>query len=345
MTGSGAVHLTVTCRTDPDPRAAGAEHAIALHPDGAIETPHDLPAERLAVALGGYLSCVELVDRVVPVLQEWLLLQQRAVPPPIVSRDSGRRWQPRERAACCPRGGYETPVAGADHARSAAHLATVRGVDQELLRALTQVLPTTDPPRPLGEAWDAAWACGIAASEVARISRVCGLDEPLGPGFYLAVLQHKPSLPWLREMLSAGPCAPATAEWLAWTYTAADRRDPRARKAWLSLGLPVRAIEGLIAADRRPEDVQHLAEHWAITRASAALLLLEWLDHGLPIRAADLTGPATTRLAYPPRPPGRRNVALLRQQLSAGHAATDVDAALAIIEHGSVGAALRAFAG
>ena len=85
--------------------------------------------------------------------------------------------------------------------------------------------------------------------------------------------------------------------------------------------------------------MRQLAEHWAITPASAALLLLEWLDHGLPVRAADLTGPATSWMAYPPRPPGRRNVALLQQRLSADHAATDVDAALAIVEHGSVGAA------
>ena len=138
--------------------------------------------------------------------------------------------------------------------------------------------------------------------------------------------------------------AEATAEWLAWTYGPADRRDPGARRAWLALGIPVRAVVGLMAAGQQPDEVARIAKHWRITAASAALLILDWHDQGLPATAADLTGPATGCRAYPPRPPGRRNIALLQGQLPEPVRASDLRAALAIVEHGSVGAAARALA-
>jgi hypothetical protein len=341
---TGAVTLSVVCHTSRDRSDPGTRHDITLLADGSIRTPHDLESERLAVALGGFLSCVELVDRTAPVFWEWLALQQRLGGPPIRSRDEGRRWTPTARAACCARGGYETPVAAADHARSPAHFAALRGVDPDQLQQLAGAAVIDASPRHRGEPWDTLWDCGITEQEVLRIDHECGLGEPLGVGFYLAVLQRRPALAWLRDMLGAGPVAEATAEWLAWTYGPADRRDPGARRAWLALGIPVRAIVGLMAANRQPDEVVRIAEHWRITTASASLLLLDWLDQGLHVTAADLTGSAVGCRAYPPRPPGRRNIAMLQRQLPEPAQASDVLAALAIVEHGSVGAAARALA-
>jgi hypothetical protein len=340
-----AVTLSVVCRTSRDRSDPGTRHHVMLLADGTIRTPHDLESERLAVALGGYLSCVELVDRTAPVYWEWLALQQRLGGLPIHSRDQGRRWAPTARAACCARGGYETPVAAADHARSPAHFAALRGVDPGQLQQLTGAAVIDEPPRQRGEPWDSLWDCGVPQEEVQRIDRACGLAEPLGAGFYLAILQRRPALTWLRDMLAVGPVAQATAEWLAWTYGPADRRDPGVRRAWLALGIPVRAIVGLMEAGRHPDEVGRIAAHWRITAASAALLLLDWHDQGLPVTAADLTGPAAGCRGYPPRPPGRRNIALLRAKLPDPERTGEVQAALAIVEHGSVGAAARALAG
>lgn len=336
------VTLSITCRTSSDPSAAGTEHPITLHADGTISTPHDLDAERLAVALGGHLTCVDLVDRTAPVFREWLALRRREVPMPIRSRDQGRRWHARQRGPCCRGGGFETPVAAADHSRSAQHLAAIRGTDPQELRLLVAGARVPEPPRPVGEPWDSLWACGVAPGLVDDIDEQCGVVEPFEPGFYLAVLAHRPDRSWLRRMLEAGPVAPATAEWLAWTFGPADRRHPDRRAEWLQLGIPVRAIVGLMGSGYRPQDVERLAAHWRITHAAAALLLHEWMSQGLDVPVSALTGPATRELAYPPRPPGRNNVAALRSGLAGSTAGSDSDLALAIIEHGSVRAALGA---
>jgi hypothetical protein len=345
MSLPGPVTIPIVCRTTPDRSAGGARHDVTLLPDGTVETPHDLSAERLAVALGGYLTCVELVDRTVPVFREWLELRHRIGGPPIRSRDAGRRWHAKHRAACCPRAGYDGPVAAADHARTSAHLSVLRGADADQLQQLARAAQRLDPPQSLGQPWDTLWACGITEEAVARIDQACGIPDPLEPAFYLAVLQHKPALPWLRDLLAAAPVARATAEWLAWTYGPADRRDPGARRAWLRLAVPVRAMVGLMAAGSDPGEVERIAAHWGITHASAALVLLEWQEQDLAATAADLTGRTIGSLGYPPRPPGRRNVAELRRRLPAGSPTTDLDAALAIIEHGSIGAAAAALGG
>ena len=120
---------------------------------------------------------------------------------------------------------------------------------------------------------------------------------------------------------------------------------------WLRLSVPVRSIVALREAGHRPEDVEHVAEHWRITTATAALLLLQWQAKGLQLTAAQLTGPATAGLGYPPRPPGVCNVERLRQAVHHGAGAGPPqelgpgELALAIVEHGSVAAASRAIVG
>lgn len=49
------------------PYALGpATYAVTVAPDWTVETPHDLAAERVALAFGGYSSCLELVEKGVP---------------------------------------------------------------------------------------------------------------------------------------------------------------------------------------------------------------------------------------------------------------------------------------
>ena len=47
------------CRTSPTAEDAWT-HRVTIHPDWSVTTPHDLDAERVGMALGGYCSCVEL---------------------------------------------------------------------------------------------------------------------------------------------------------------------------------------------------------------------------------------------------------------------------------------------
>ena len=44
----------------------GAVHDITIHADWSVSTPHDLDAERIGRAFGGFSSCLTLVECVVP---------------------------------------------------------------------------------------------------------------------------------------------------------------------------------------------------------------------------------------------------------------------------------------
>ncbi len=348
MTGARVlepVTLTITCRTSPEPGARGRRHPITLEADGSITTPHDLDSERLAVALGGYLTCVDLVDRTAPLLREWVGLQRRDAPLPIRSPDQGRRWHALQRGSCCPGGGFTDPCAAADHARGSRHLALSRGTDARRLQTLVKGVAVPDSGRRVGEPWDTLWACGIHHDHIDRIDERLALGAPLEPMFYLAVVQQQPDLDWLREMVAAAGRAPRTAEWLAWTYGPSDRQDPAARVEWLRLAVPVRAIADLMGCGVEPAQIARLSGHWKVTNATAALLMQEWVRQGLLVPVEALMGPATAHLGYPPHPPGRESIARLRQAMPSStreDLLSDLELALALVEHGSVGSARAA---
>lgn len=66
------LHLRTRCFVDASHRRPRT-HPIVLHPDWSVDTGHDLESERIAVAFGGYLSCLDLVDKVVPAARTYLL--------------------------------------------------------------------------------------------------------------------------------------------------------------------------------------------------------------------------------------------------------------------------------
>ncbi len=63
--------VRVHCRTAP--RGKPTVHDVTVDADGRLTTPHDLDLERIGVALGGHLTCVELADHDLPAA--WGLLE------------------------------------------------------------------------------------------------------------------------------------------------------------------------------------------------------------------------------------------------------------------------------
>lgn len=61
----GPLTIVVECRTSPRART-GALHEVAIQPDWTLSTPHDVEAERVAAAFGGYTSCLTLIDETIP---------------------------------------------------------------------------------------------------------------------------------------------------------------------------------------------------------------------------------------------------------------------------------------
>lgn len=97
----GQLQLPVRCYTDPTHKTHRV-HSILLRADWAVDTGHDLEAERFTMAFGGYLSCFEVAERVVPALKVYLNRQLRNELPKVTLSVRGR-WMVSERVeTCCP---------------------------------------------------------------------------------------------------------------------------------------------------------------------------------------------------------------------------------------------------
>ena len=57
--------MIIECSSDPSERR-GVTHRVIIHPDWTVDVPHDIEAERVARSFGGWSTCLELVERVIP---------------------------------------------------------------------------------------------------------------------------------------------------------------------------------------------------------------------------------------------------------------------------------------
>lgn len=194
--------VRVPCRTTPNRRVAPVQHDVQIHPDWSTQVPHDVPGERIAVAFGGHLSCVGLVDDVVPALRYWLAANLRACPPLFAHRAG--RWTVADGASCCRDERYAGATGAAEHARSVLHAANRYGAEIDLLAVLAAAargahgdvfdLDVRGPAM-----WRATAACDRGFADVEYLYR-CGLrpeavvalhasaqvDHALPRSFYLA---------------------------------------------------------------------------------------------------------------------------------------------------------------
>lgn len=75
--GRGELTLMIPCATEnPAPDEVG--HPVTVQADWSLAMPHDLEAERVAVALGGVSTCLELGLGLVPALRHLLAVMTRA---------------------------------------------------------------------------------------------------------------------------------------------------------------------------------------------------------------------------------------------------------------------------
>lgn len=340
-----AVTLTVSCRTSRELGAPARRHPVTLNPDGTVETPHDLDQERILAALGGYLSCLELVDTVAPAFFDWYRAQVREVPRPIRAKQPAGPWRAAKRAACCPARGFDEPQEAAEHARSPRHIASLAGIPARVLGQLVQDV-TVPPPAEAGDQpWATLWECGMHPDRVELVDQTIGARSPMPVSFYLGVMSTNPRLTWLADTIWNADADMDTAIWLAWTYCAADRKDPAARTGWLATGVLRRLILPLMASVYTVADVEAFANHWNMSLSGAAVELHTWVEAGVCPPVSELTGPRTSHLGFPPRAPGFVARYRLRNELRQTPASlTDADLAMALVEHGDVLRAARALA-
>lgn len=309
----GGSALTVRVPCSPDPASLGwTSHDVTVQPDWSVEVPHDLAAERVVVALGGYCSCLELVEKVVPAARGRLQALARREPLAL-ARATGGGWTARVLVAGCCRqtvwgSGKPDPASVAEHLRGNGHHAAAAGCRADLLRVVVAALVKahTRGRRFTIEAADLAaarsvvlgadgvvrlWDAGAHPRVVLAVHDAVAPDGPaLPPSFYLGVLARGHDLDWLRNTLAAPRPAADDAErvadladladWLAWTATDLDAREPGARAEYLRLGVPYRLILELSVAGVSPVAVRRLAELTGTGAAFAAALLAEWVAAG-----------------------------------------------------------------
>ena len=337
---SGPITVTVLCRTSRTSTKGSKRHPVTLHPDGTIETPHDLEQERILAALGGYLSCLELADVATPAFLHWYALQQRLVPRPIRATSPRGPWHADNRADCCPRGGFKTPQEAAEHARTTRHVALNHGAHARQLAELARGVQESAPEMP-GEPWTTLWECGMHPDEVDRISMDIDADDPLPVDFYLGVMCTEPELQWIRETAAEAELGERSMTCLAWSYGTSDRKHPKLRAEWLRAGVLDWLAVRLMRTPYGIDDVEAFAAHWGLSAWTAAHELFKWYDSGAVPRVADLISGQFDHLGYPPTPPRWQTRARLRDELDDEGCYSEEDLALAIARFGSVGRAAR----
>jgi hypothetical protein len=303
--------VQVPCWTSPAESAPAVLHPVTLQPDGRLHTPHDLEAERIAAAFGGYLSCLVVADSVVPALDGWWALRARDVLPTLRRATRGTwRSAAAATAPCC----APVPSAGeaAAHLRSREHLTRRLGLPPRLVRPLADAVLEArgDPPSPSAQAASIAegcvrdtsglpgsgvrllWEAGMAPPVVRSMhDRLVGPDgPPLPTALYLGALVRRTDLGWVAAALqqvadAVGGPLPAEhecelAEWLLTTGATADRGERVRRGAWLTLGVPRRWIPHLARGGYEPADARRLAAGTGRSVPGAADYLRAWLAAG-----------------------------------------------------------------
>ena len=261
---TGDLELTIQCRTARDAMMV-TRHTLVIHDDWSVTTPHDLEAERIASAFGGYASCVDLMDRVIPRLRDSLSRVARRARPAL-RRDKRRAWRvpTHEIVECCRNHTFQSVQTIAEHMRSPTHLANVLGLPlwqvDEIVRQVGQAcrpdMGATSPnARYLREqeGLEDLWRAGIHPDHVPELAAYASaVDEPLPTTYFEGVVYAGYHPEWINGVLKYRPDAD-TAAWLAWQTPPDILSDAREWGLWLRYGLSRRdfafAVDELVPAD------------------------------------------------------------------------------------------------
>lgn len=293
--------LSVDCRTSRGRR--GRRHKVTIEPDWSLTTPHDLEAERIAQAFGGYLTCVDLTDMVVPSIRGMVQLLARRQLPALAQVRPGR-WRVLDQAAgcACVSFDYERLVHAVEHEREPAHWARLApAAPEQLLARLAETViqaggwfrqpPSVDAVRPLvrepvGPA--DLWRAGVPPEFVQEVYEAVSLQgEPLPTRLYQAAAFARPSYAWLADLLAVSRNADVVTG-VAWTNTDLDRTEPGARMQWLELGLPRADVEDLMRAGCSVSEAADVAAGSNRSIKRAAIQLAAWRRAGCQLRPMDL---------------------------------------------------------
>lgn len=257
-----------------------------------MQTPHDLDAERVGVAFGGYASCLELVDVAVPTLRVAIERLTRQEPLPI-RRDKRASWRilaTHQVPDCCARVPFASIEAAARHLHGSPHLAREHGAREwqltPLLAAAERAWAWDQAPRDrdpgtrrlVREAGGVAdlWRAGIRPDQLPEIAAaVPAVTEPLPVSFYLGVVYAGADRNWLRAVSAHRPDGD-TAAWLAWLDSPDAGRDAALWGAWLDLGLHRDGVRIAVERGLDPSRVRRVARETGRPVSITARDIVRW---------------------------------------------------------------------
>jgi hypothetical protein len=281
-------------------------HEVVIEANWQVRVPHDLLAERVAVALGGFLTCVELVDRALPAARELFGLVQRCRFPEL-RRRGDRFWVPARPAEGCCRGSsvrYSGPAEAAVHLRGVPHAAAAYDTESRLVSAVFAAVMQAhgydrDAPFPETETSQATacvpsvrdvqllWLAGVAPRHVATVHRALGTPgRPLPVNFYLGLVTRRPDLAWVAN--GFGPDHPDGLS--ACSGPDLEGEVPGAPADLLSARLPGPLMKDLASAGYVSEDIELLVSATRRSSMSIALTLRAWVAAGCRPSASELVG-------------------------------------------------------
>lgn len=356
----------VLCRSSADEEVR--PHPVTVTRDWQLVTPHNLDAERVAVALGGECPCVDLADRTLPAARAYIVHRLRLEPASIVHAENGSWLATLDAVGCC---GQGFPLArdAAAHLRRPMHWArrfgttphAVGRLAQRLLDAIAAeagdpvianqsqqprcpVLPEQDRPN-LVEPYGLIllWDSGLHPEDVASLCRRLAPDGgPVATHDVLeaAYARRPAAAPAPEARATPNSNRTASSEGMHGGRRRSDERD-----AWLRAGVPLAAVTTILSGDAYSlNDARILALRLSRSVAQAGDLLGRWQASGLTPPVDTIVGlywgPMVIE-APPPRALVDRTFELARER---GVRATRLDAALALVRTGSPEAAIGALA-
>jgi hypothetical protein len=373
---------SIRCWTSRASKAPHRTHAVTIDVSWQVTVPHDLESERLAVALGGYLSCLELESHTIPALRHWLALERRDAPPPIRFGDGGDRWHPRSPESCCATAGYDSAAHATEHLRDPRHLAITFGAQRrqlgDLMNAVTAAYAGTGVLTldPLAASLAAhglthgqkdvtsLWYAGIHPRWVLEVRDALGITGRLPARFYLGILLRKTDLSWMGVTLRTagidpgdmlptqhaagvpldGPHEESVLSWLTWTHADWDLRDPSARGRFLAAGVSRRIILEIGAAGYDPDDVVRLARGVRRDPDGGARMLAAWIAAGMKPDVDELVALHESGRGPHWYVPARPAINRLREELGpVARGRPDVELALVLAVTGTVPDAAAAY--
>lgn len=327
----------VECLTSRTARR-GNRHPVTLHGDGTLETPHDLAAERVAAAFGGYCSCLELADGAPAIVADAVGLLTRRTRPALRRREDGR-WSLRRSADCACPTAFRSAEDAAAHARGLRHLAARHGVREPVARQIldgiervlagcpedeqlaTRVRESRGPER--------LWAAGVHPDDARTWSHVADVvAEPLPMAYYLGFAYGPADGAFVHGALPGRPDGD-TAAWLAWLPAGRGRGEDY--RVLLAAGVPRHDVLTLLAGGVGEERLGGLAAEAGLPVRTVARLLAAWAAaecwpeaahlrllaaHGLTAHRPspallDRLAAEAARLAAPGPPPSRTELAVM----------------------------------